>query len=213
MINEVGEKAGSLYNYAHHMDSLVLDENGKGEAENETLCSLPQQRPFHDVSYFASNKNRQKCSSIFVQHRIPIFASSMPCSRWDCRTGLQPDRISPALGHAIERPDQGQVSGSRCHRLCYRRSKAAMVKSSYAACMDVEGTGKCAVFGWNKRTSPLNAALLDGSFIQGFELDDVHVDAPWRANSIILPALFAAAEYAQGLDAGLMVQRSSSPPS
>lgn len=37
MFNEVGEKAGSLYNYAHDMDSLVLDENGKGEAENETL--------------------------------------------------------------------------------------------------------------------------------------------------------------------------------
>ena len=48
-----------------------------------------------------------------------------------------------------------------------------------------------------QRTSPLNAALLNGSFIQGFELDDVHIDAPWHANSIILPALFAAAEHAQ----------------
>lgn len=51
-----------------------------------------------------------------------------------------------------------------------------------------------------QHTSPLNAALLNGSFIQGFELDDVHVDAPWHANSIILPALFAAAQYAQGSD-------------
>ena len=36
---------------------------------------------------------------------------------------------------------------------------------------------------------------MNGTFIQGFELDDVHVDAPWHANSIILPALFAAAEH------------------
>ena len=48
-----------------------------------------------------------------------------------------------------------------------------------------------------KNTSPLNAALLNASFIQGFELDDVHVDALWHANSIILPA----AEYAQAPDA------------
>ncbi len=52
----------------------------------------------------------------------------------------------------------------------------------------------------SQATSPLNAALLNGSFIQGFELDDVHVDVPWHANSTILPALFAAAEYAQGSD-------------
>ena len=43
--------------------------------------------------------------------------------------------------------------------------------------------------------NPLNAALLNSTFIQGFELDDVHADAPWHANSIILPSLFAALEY------------------
>lgn len=92
--------------------------------------------------------------------------------------------------------------------------------------LNIEGPGKCTLFGWNKvrttfnfpsvqslsrfllpctdgsqRLSPLNAALLNGSFIQGFELDDVHVDAPWHANSVILPALFAAAEHAQSSDA------------
>lgn len=91
---------------------------------------------------------------------------------------------------------------------------------------NIEGPGNCTLFGWNKvrtifnlsslqslrcfllpftddsqRLSPLNAALLNGSFIQGFELDDVHVDAPWHANSVILPALFAAAEHAQSSDA------------
>ncbi|KAI4159496.1 MAG: hypothetical protein LQ342_006575 [Letrouitia transgressa] len=61
----------------------------------------------------------------------------------------------------------------------------------------VEGSGSCTVIGWDKSMSPLNSALLNGSFIQGFELDDVHVDAPWHANSVILPALFAAAELWQ----------------
>ena len=50
--------------------------------------------------------------------------------------------------------------------------------------------------------SPLNSALLNGSFIQGFELDDVHVDAPWHANSVVLPALFAAAESSQQSQSG-----------
>ena len=42
--------------------------------------------------------------------------------------------------------------------------------------------------------SPLAAALLNSSFIQGFELDDWHSEAPLHSNSIILPSLFAAAE-------------------
>lgn len=41
----------------------------------------------------------------------------------------------------------------------------------------------------------MNAAVLNSTYIQGFELDDVHADAPWHANSVILPSLFAAAEH------------------
>lgn len=43
--------------------------------------------------------------------------------------------------------------------------------------------------------TPLSAALLNSSFIQGFELDDWHSEAPLHSNSIILPALLAAAEH------------------
>ena len=60
----------------------------------------------------------------------------------------------------------------------------------------MEGPGNCSVIGWNQRLSPMSAALLNSTYIQGFELDDVHADAPWHANSVILPALFAAAEHA-----------------
>lgn len=42
---------------------------------------------------------------------------------------------------------------------------------------------------------PLAAALLNSTFIQGFELDDYHSEAPLHSNAILLPALFAAAEH------------------
>lgn len=36
---------------------------------------------------------------------------------------------------------------------------------------------------------------MNATFIQGLELDDLHVDDPWHTISIIMPALFAAAEH------------------
>lgn len=46
-----------------------------------------------------------------------------------------------------------------------------------------------------QKLGPLSAALLNSSFIQGFELDDWHTTAPLHSNSILLPALFAAASH------------------
>ena len=47
----------------------------------------------------------------------------------------------------------------------------------------------------SQRLGPCAAALLNSTFIQGFELDDYHSDAPLHSNSILLPALIAAAEH------------------
>ncbi|KUJ11500.1 putative immune-responsive protein [Mollisia scopiformis] len=58
--------------------------------------------------------------------------------------------------------------------------------------LDIETPGQCALFGWDKKISPLTAALLNSTFIQGFELDDWHSEAPLHSNSILLPALFAS---------------------
>lgn len=53
--------------------------------------------------------------------------------------------------------------------------------------------GDCALIGWGgRKITALSSALLNGTFIQGFELDDWHSEAPLHSNSIILPALFAA---------------------
>lgn len=66
------------------------------------------------------------------------------------------------------------------------------------ALLDLEAPkgGDASIFGWGGRTAtPLTAALLNSSFIQGFELDDWHSEAPVHANAIILPALIAAAQH------------------
>ena len=44
----------------------------------------------------------------------------------------------------------------------------------------------------DQKLPPLSAALINSTFIQGFELDDWHSEAPLHSNSILLPALFAA---------------------
>jgi aconitate decarboxylase len=65
-----------------------------------------------------------------------------------------------------------------------------------SAVLDLEPKGDATIFGWpDKKGSPLSAALLNSTFIQGFELDDWHSEAPLHSNSILLPALFAAAEH------------------
>ena len=46
-----------------------------------------------------------------------------------------------------------------------------------------------------QKLGPLSAALLNSSFIQGFELDDWHSEAPVHLNSILLPALFTAVAH------------------
>jgi aconitate decarboxylase len=57
-----------------------------------------------------------------------------------------------------------------------------------------EGTGSATLVGWGRTTSAPAAALLNGTFIQGFELDDFHPFAPLHSNSLVLPALLAACQ-------------------
>jgi aconitate decarboxylase len=56
--------------------------------------------------------------------------------------------------------------------------------------------GNAQLIGWGGRTTsaPL-AAMLNSSFIQGFELDDYHPLAPLHSNSLVIPAMLAAAPH------------------
>jgi len=61
----------------------------------------------------------------------------------------------------------------------------------------LDNAGECALIGWDGRaTSATSAAMLNSSFIQGFELDDYHPLAPLHSNSLVLPAMLAAAPHA-----------------
>jgi aconitate decarboxylase len=57
----------------------------------------------------------------------------------------------------------------------------------------LDGDGTSMIAGWGKTTSAPSAAMLNSSFIQGFELDDYFPPAPLHANSLVLPALMATA--------------------
>ena len=61
-----------------------------------------------------------------------------------------------------------------------------------------EGRGDRSLIGWGRTAPATTAALLNGTFIQGFELDDFHPAAPLHSASLVLPALLACAEERGG---------------
>jgi aconitate decarboxylase len=64
----------------------------------------------------------------------------------------------------------------------------------------LDGAGDAALIGWAPlTTSPTSAAMLNSSFIQGFELDDYHPIAPLHSNSLVLPAMLSAAHQVKSV--------------
>jgi aconitate decarboxylase len=59
------------------------------------------------------------------------------------------------------------------------------------AVAELESPGPAAVIGWDLALTPTAAALLNGTFIQGFELDDYHELGPLHSASVVLPSAFA----------------------
>jgi aconitate decarboxylase len=58
----------------------------------------------------------------------------------------------------------------------------------------LDDAGDSVLIGWGgQATSATSAAIVNSSFIQGFELDDYHPLAPLHSNSLVLPAMLAAA--------------------
>jgi 2-methylcitrate dehydratase PrpD len=62
-----------------------------------------------------------------------------------------------------------------------------------------DATRTCGVWGTPHRLSNLNAALCNGTQVQGFELDDVHREAVLHPGSVILPVLIALSETRKGI--------------
>lgn len=59
------------------------------------------------------------------------------------------------------------------------------------AVLGLEGPGDTVVIGTGRTAAPPAAAILNGTFIQGFELDDFHPLAPLHSCSLLIPALLS----------------------
>ena len=55
--------------------------------------------------------------------------------------------------------------------------------------------GQASIWGRGETASAVNAALVNGTMVQGYELDDVHPRAAMHSGAAVLPAAIAAAEY------------------
>jgi 2-methylcitrate dehydratase PrpD len=61
------------------------------------------------------------------------------------------------------------------------------------AVLDLEGPGDSVIIGTGRTAGAPAAAVLNGTFIQGFELDDFHPLAPLHSCSLLIPALLSTA--------------------
>ena len=63
----------------------------------------------------------------------------------------------------------------------------------------VDTTRQCSVWGTKKKLSAPHAALVNGTQVQGFELDDVHRAGVLHVGAVVLPALIAITEMKPGM--------------
>ncbi|HET9652228.1 MAG TPA: MmgE/PrpD family protein, partial [Usitatibacter sp.] len=63
----------------------------------------------------------------------------------------------------------------------------------------IDDTRACAVWGTKLRLGAPHAALVNGTQVQGFELDDVHRAGVLHVGAVVLPALVAIAELRPGM--------------
>jgi aconitate decarboxylase len=54
--------------------------------------------------------------------------------------------------------------------------------------------GACSIWGSGKHVGPVDAAMVNGTGIHGFEIDDLHVESMLHPGAVILPAVIALAE-------------------
>jgi aconitate decarboxylase len=73
-------------------------------------------------------------------------------------------------------------------------------RTAVDAVLRFEGSGDSPLIGWDLTCGASAAALLNSSFIQGFELDDFHPLAPLHSASLVIPALLAAMTVSPSVD-------------
>lgn len=101
--------------------------------------------------------------------------------------GLTIDDIPP---HVVERAKHLLLDGIGCALI---GAQLPWSRIATTAVLGLEGHGTTAVIGTGQTTSAPAAAVLNGTFIQGFELDDFHPLAPLHSCSLLIPALLSTA--------------------
>jgi aconitate decarboxylase len=123
------------------------------------------------------------------QRPRPVTDPNGPTGRlaiWVAETSLEdvPERVRDRAKHLV-------LDGVGCALVGAQLPWSRLGVEAITA-LDGAGTGE--LIGWGDRaTSPMSAAMLNSSFIQGFELDDYHPLAPLHSNSLVQPAMLAAA--------------------
>jgi aconitate decarboxylase len=64
-------------------------------------------------------------------------------------------------------------------------------RTAVDAVLAMDGEGPVPLIGWGRTASGPAAAVLNGTFIQGFELDDYYAPAPLHSTSLVIPALLS----------------------
>jgi len=62
-----------------------------------------------------------------------------------------------------------------------------------------EPNGTATLWGRRETVSPASAALINGTMVQGFELDDIHIGGSLHSGAAVIPAALSAAEHVGGV--------------
>ena len=100
-------------------------------------------------------------------------------------------RLEDAPAEVLERAKLLILDGLGCALV---GARLPWSKTAVETVTRFEGTGDKTLIGWGRTTSAPAAALLNGTFIQGFELDDFHPLGPLHSAALVLPSLLACAE-------------------
>lgn len=112
----------------------------------------------------------------------------------DYLASVGPDDLPAAI---VERTRYLLLDGIACGLVA---AQLPWSQKAVAGTMAVDGEGDATLWGWGHKMTALGAALLNGTFVQGFELDDFHPHGALHSSSVVVPAAMAAAETSGGLD-------------
>lgn len=148
-------------------------------------------------------------------------------------TSVKADALALSLAHKILRPELSDMSPRVATWIKMAVADtvgcilAGVKEESVAMLMSVDGVaaahGNSLIFGTDKRTSALDAALVNGLAAHALDYDDVLDVCVIHATAVVLPALFALGEdkgssgrdlmvaYVAGVELGVRLSQATSP--